>query len=185
MQLSAERYLREPGFSLTELLITLCIAAILVSVAVPSFRVLAARNLQASEINSFVHLFRLARSLSISKETRHILCPSSDGESCSPSTDWSHGLILYEDSNSNEIRDPGELLQGAHRPMLETDIEIQSVRRRQVIYHGDGLPSGYTITLTFCDPDELVPPRAVIVNNMGRVMVSDTRWNGAPLSCSS
>ncbi len=185
MQFRAKPYSVAPGFTLTELLITLSIATILIGVGIPSYRALVARNLQASEINSYVHLFHLARSLSITRETHHILCPSSDGESCSQSTDWSRGLILYEDTNRNETRDQNEQLQGVHRPMHESDIEIQSSQgRRLVIYHGDGHSSGYNLTLTFCDPDARIPPRAVVVNNMGRVRVSETRWNGDPLSCS-
>ena len=185
MQHCANPYSKSPGFTLTGLLITLSISAILLAIGIPSYRALTARNLQASEINSFVHYFHLARSLSITEETHHVLCPSNDGESCSLSSDWGRGFILYEDTNQNGTRDRNEQLQGVHQPIHQTDFEIQSSRGSQlVIYHGDGRPSGYNLTLTFCDPEHMVSPKAVIVNNMGRVQVSETRWNGAPLSCS-
>ncbi|MES9991000.1 MAG: GspH/FimT family pseudopilin [Candidatus Thiodiazotropha sp.] len=172
------------GFTLLELLITLLISAILISITIPSYRTLMARNLQASEINSFVHHFRLARSLSISKASHHVLCPSSNGENCSPSTDWSHGFILYEDSNQNRVRDPNEVMHGVHQTEHEQNIDIHASQGRNlVVYQDDGRPSGYTTTLTFCDPDSQIPPKAVIVNNVGRVRISDSRWNGNPLIC--
>ncbi|MEW8505449.1 MAG: GspH/FimT family pseudopilin [Candidatus Thiodiazotropha sp.] len=174
----------EQGFSIAELLVTLAISSILVTIAIPSYRSFTAKNLQASEINSFVQHFRLARSLSISKETHHVLCPSSNGENCSASTDWSRGFILYEDRNRNRIRDQGEAMQGVHQPGHEMDIAIHSNQgRRLVVYQGDGRPSGYNLTLTFCDPGSQIPPKALIVNNVGRVRISNTRWNGNPLIC--
>ncbi|MES9975730.1 MAG: GspH/FimT family pseudopilin [Candidatus Thiodiazotropha sp.] len=178
-------YVRGFGFTLIELIITLGIALILLITVIPSFRTLTVKNLQASEINSFVHHCHLARSLSISRETHHILCPSSNGESCTNVADWSDGYILYEDLNRNRSRDQNELLQGVHQPIQGMSIGIDSSRhRRYVVYRGDGRPSGYNLTLTFCDPDNLIPPKAVIVSNLGRVRVSKTRSDGSQLSCS-
>jgi type IV fimbrial biogenesis protein FimT len=168
-----------------ELIITLTIALILVSMAVPAFRTLTAKNLQASELNNMVHHFHLARSLSVSRETHHVLCPSSDGERCSDTIDWSRGYILYEDANRNRYRDENEQLQAVHHPMHDGNIDIASTGgRRYVVYQGDGRPTGTNLTLTFCDSDSLIPPKAVIVNNIGRVMVSRTHWDGTPLNCS-
>ncbi|MBT2971228.1 MAG: hypothetical protein B6D72_00460 [gamma proteobacterium symbiont of Ctena orbiculata] len=186
MQTAVDKaYASERGYSLLELLVTLVISSILITIVIPSYRSFVAKNLQASEINSFVHHFRLARSLSITKETHHVVCPSSDGEHCSPSNDWSHGFILYEDSNRNRTRDRGEVMQGVHQPGHETEIEIHASQGRSVVvYQGDGRPSGYNLTLTFCDPGNQIPPKAVIVNNVGRVRISESRWNGEPLICS-
>ncbi|MES9837010.1 MAG: GspH/FimT family pseudopilin [Candidatus Thiodiazotropha sp.] len=173
------------GFSLLELLVTLLIFSILITIVIPSYRSFVAKNLQASEINSVVQHFRLARSLSIARETHHVVCPSGDGESCSPSSDWSQGFILYEDSNRNRARDGSEVMHGVHQPGQDVDIDIHASQGRSaVVYQGDGRPSGYNLTLTFCDPGNQVPPRAVIVNNVGRVRISETRWNGEPLNCS-
>jgi type IV fimbrial biogenesis protein FimT len=167
-----------------ELIITLAIALILFSMVIPSYRTLTVRNLQASELHSMVHHFHLARSLSISKETHHVLCPSNGGERCTNTTNWSHGYILYEDANQNRSRDQNEPLQAAHQPMHDRRIEIESTEhRRYVVYRGDGRPSGHDLTLTICDTDNRIPPKAVIVNNLGRLRVSETRWDGTPLSC--
>jgi type IV fimbrial biogenesis protein FimT len=55
--------------------------------------------------------------------------------------------------------------------------------RKQIIYRADGRSAGSNLTLTFCDPGDKVPPRAVILSNSGRARISQTRWDGTPLSC--
>jgi type IV fimbrial biogenesis protein FimT len=178
-------YVRSFGFTLIDLIITLAIALILFSMVIPSFSSLTMKNLQTSEINRIVRHLHLARSLAISKETHHILCPSRDGENCAHFTDWNHGHILFEDSNENGSRDHNELLESAYKPLQDAGIDITTTREdRYVIYHGDGHPSGYNLTLTFCDTENRVPPKAVIVSNLGRVTISETHWDGRPLSCS-
>ncbi|MES9945609.1 MAG: GspH/FimT family pseudopilin [Candidatus Thiodiazotropha sp.] len=180
----AQSHCRSFGFTLLELIVTMSIVVILLGMGIPAFRALTAKNLQSSEINSFVHHFYLARSLSITNQTHHVLCPSSDGVSCTNSGEWGQGYILYEDSNPNRIRDQNEQLQAVHRPNQEMAIDIASSQyRRFVVYGGDGRPSGYNLTLTFCDPSSQIPPKAVILSNLGRVRVSETSWDGSALSC--
>jgi type IV fimbrial biogenesis protein FimT len=172
------------GFTLIELIVTLAIAAILVTMVIPSFTTLSVKNQQADEVNTLVHHFYLARSLSTANETRYALCPSSDGERCTNSTDWSHGYILFEDTNSDGTRDTSEPLQAAHQPTQDTRLDIGSgEHRNRVVYQADGHPIGYDLTMTFCDPDEQIPPKAVILSNLGRVRVSETNPDGTPLSC--
>ncbi|MCU7931721.1 MAG: GspH/FimT family pseudopilin [Candidatus Thiodiazotropha sp. (ex Codakia rugifera)] len=175
---------KETGLTLIELVITVTILLTLISFGVPSFRNMIIKNQQRSEINSFVQHFHLARSQAITKETHHILCPSVDGETCLATTDWKRGFILFEDRNRNKIKDRDELLQGSHHPGEWVGINIHSSSgRNRVVYQGDGRPSGYNLTLTFCDPDNLIPPKAVIVNNVGRVRVSEVGPSDSPLSC--
>ncbi|MCU7935890.1 MAG: GspH/FimT family pseudopilin [Candidatus Thiodiazotropha sp. (ex Dulcina madagascariensis)] len=175
---------RTTGFTLADLIIALAIVMILLSLGVPSFRTLSAKNQQTSEINNFVHHIYLARSLAISSERHQMLCPSSDGETCLDNSDWSQGFMIFEDTNKNKTRDEDERLQAYHRPTTSTKIDIHSsVGRKRVVFHGDGRPSGYNLTLTFCDPHDLAPPKAVIVNNVGRTRVSETRSDGSPLRC--
>ena len=62
------------GFSLYELLITLALAALLVSIGLPSFSSLLARSQQAVEINALFHAFHLARRQSIMRRKVVSLC---------------------------------------------------------------------------------------------------------------
>jgi type IV fimbrial biogenesis protein FimT len=177
-------YAGDLGFSLIELIATLAIAAILITMIIPSFNTLSVKNQQTDELNSMVHHFYLARSLSTANETRYVLCPSSDSERCTNTTDWSHGYILFEDINPDGTRDASEQLQAVHQPTNDTRIDIDSGQdRSRVVYQTDGHPIGYNLTMTFCDLDGRIPPKAVILSNLGRVRVSETSADGTPLSC--
>jgi type IV fimbrial biogenesis protein FimT len=172
------------GFTLIELIITLAIALILFSIVIPAFRSLTVKNLQTSEINIIVRHFHLARSLAITRETHHIVCPSRDGENCAHPTDWNHGHILFEDSNKNGSRDHNEPLEVVYKPLQGAGIGIETTKDdRYVVYHGDGYPSSYNLILKFCDTENRIPPKAVIVSNLGRVRVSETHWDGRPVIC--
>ena len=176
--------IRTQGLTLIDLILSLAILLILITLGVPSMRLISAKSLQTTQVNNFVSHFALARSLAITREQHQILCPSTDGKTCLDRADWSKGLIIFEDTNRNGVQDLNEPLQACHHPAAPSEIEIHSSRnRKRVIYHGDGRPSGYNLTLTFCDPDERIAPKAVIVNNVGRVRVSDSRPDGSPLRC--
>lgn len=81
------------GFTLIETLMVLVIAAILVSLAAPSFlstirdnRVLTYTNHVAAAVGS-------ARAEAVKRGRRVAVCPSSDGATCG--TDWSGGWLVY------------------------------------------------------------------------------------------
>ena len=105
------------GFTLYELLITLGLTALLLSIAVPSFTATLARSRQAVELNALFHAVHLARKESILRRKVVSLCPSAGGQRCDPGTDWSAGWILFEnaDRDSPPQVDPGEMLLKDHR----------------------------------------------------------------------
>ena len=174
----------ESGFSLIELLVTLATGVILLGIGVPSFQAFAAGNQQASEINRFVRHLNLARSEAVKTGRDHVLCPSRDMTWCLDDTAWDEGYILFEDRNENGLRDPQEALLRSSRPLAKIGLDMRSTQgRKQIIYRADGRSAGSNLTLTFCDPGEKVPPRAVILSNTGRARISETRWDGTPLSC--
>jgi type IV fimbrial biogenesis protein FimT len=174
----------ENGFSLLELLITLVIGALLLTIGIPSFQVFAAGNQQTSEINGFVRHLNLARSAAVKTGRDHVLCPSTDLIWCSNDTQWSEGYILFKDDNENRLRDPEEPLLHINRPTGKIGISMQSTSgRKKIIYRADGHSAGTNLTLTFCDPEGKVAPRAVILRNAGWARISETQAEGLPLDC--
>lgn len=88
------------GFSLVELMIAIAIVAILLMIALPSFRDTFNRNRITTESNDLVTAFTLARSESITRTVPVSVCPSSNGTSCIGSgatTDWARGWIAFVD----------------------------------------------------------------------------------------
>ena len=175
---------RQHGLTLLEVLATLALTALILGIGVPAFNGLGASSRQTAEINNFVRHLQLARSNAVKTGRDHVLCPSSDMKLCREDTDWEQGYILFEDSNSNGLRDNREPLVQASRPASEIGIDMQSTAgRKHVTYRADGRSAGSNLTLTFCDPSKHIPPKAVILSNTGRPRIATTRWNGAPLAC--
>ena len=91
---------RQLGFSLIELLITVAIAAILLSLAAPNFReMLVKRSVQAAA-ETLASDMRYARSEALKRVTQTVMCQSADGIKCSNVLlDWSQGWIVYIEAN--------------------------------------------------------------------------------------
>lgn len=89
------------GFTLIELMITLAIAAILLTVAVPSFRTFIENNKAITQVNDVVSAHNLARMEAIKRGSPVTVCTSSNGTACSNSTNWKNGWIVFNDLNAN------------------------------------------------------------------------------------
>lgn len=80
------------GFTLTELMITVAIAAILATMAVPAFNDAMLGSKLNTMANKFVASTQLARSEAIKRNAIATLCASTNGTSCGGN--WSNGWIV-------------------------------------------------------------------------------------------
>ncbi|WP_275097048.1 GspH/FimT family pseudopilin [Sedimenticola hydrogenitrophicus] len=171
------------GVTLLELLTTLAIGSITLSLAVPAMATLTGNNARTGSINTLVSHIQLARSEAITRARRTILCPSLDGQTCYDSTTWNQGYILVEDSNNNKMVDPGDQLLRVFQG-LDQRITIHStVNRKRILFNSLGMSPGYNLTLSFCDQQQIAEPKAVIVSNTGRPRLSKTKPDGSPIDC--
>lgn len=86
---------RQRGFSLLELMITLSVAAILLVVALPSFRDLMHRSRVSSASNELLASLSYARTEAVSRGQMVSMCASTDGTSCVASKMMEPGWIIY------------------------------------------------------------------------------------------
>ncbi len=172
---------RDYGFSLLELLMTIAVAALILTLGLPSFGALKARNAQRVELDALFHAVHLARKASIMRKQTVSLCPSADGTTCSPGRDWSGGFLVFENSDRDEPPelDPGEVL--LHRHGASRSVRITANRQ------------GFTLRATFlratngtlvvCDRAARVAPRALVVSYTGRPRVAERTPRGASYAC--
>ena len=172
------------GLTLIELLITLTIGSITLTLAVPAMGTLISHNARTSAINTVVTHIQLARSEAIKRGKQTILCPSNDGITCLSSTRWNDGYILVLDENSNKRADAGDLVIQVFQGMDERIAINSTVGRKRILFNWLGMSPGYNLTLSFCDQQQVIDPKAVIVSNSGRPRLSDTRSDGSPITCS-
>ena len=172
---------KERGYSLYELLLTLTLVGILVSVSLPSFSASLARSRQTSEINALFHAIHLARKESIRRQQVMTVCASADGLSCLPKADWSRGWILFNntDRDSPPEVDSGESVVLAHT-IGET---VRVVGNRRAFTLRAVIRRATNGTLVFCDWKNRIAPKALIVSYTGRPRVAAERTDGSPYSC--
>lgn len=171
------------GLTLLELLTTLAIGGITLSLAIPAMGAIIGNNSRSSAINTLVSHIQLGRSEAITRARHIILCPSLDGQSCLDSTAWEQGYMLIEDSNNSGTADGGDQLlrrvQG-----LDDRISIRSTTgRKRILFNPMGMSPGYNLTLSFCDRQQVVEPKAVILSNTGRPRLSESQSDGSPINC--
>jgi len=89
------RAARSAGFTLVELLIVVSIAAVLVTIAVPSYQWTTSIYRISTEVNGLVGDLQYARSEAIRQGMTVQMCISTDGATCSAATtSWAAGHIV-------------------------------------------------------------------------------------------
>lgn len=101
MMISGFNIERMKGFTLVELMIVIAIAAILASLAVPSFSSFINNTNQTSAFSQLQGDLNRARSEAIKRNARVLVCNSTTGTSCSADTDWSSGWVVCFDGDAN------------------------------------------------------------------------------------
>jgi type IV fimbrial biogenesis protein FimT len=96
------------GFTLVEMLVTVCILGTLLAIAVPLARSFGHSMKLSSLSNAFLSQLHLARSEAIKRNGRVAICKSADGASCSAAGGWEQGWILFHDVDNDGLRDAGE-----------------------------------------------------------------------------
>lgn len=85
------------GLSLIELVVTLAVLGILVSIAVPRMTQFVERQRLIGATNSLLNSMHYARSEALKRSHRVTVCPSRDGLVCRDDGDWSEGWLLFAD----------------------------------------------------------------------------------------
>jgi type IV fimbrial biogenesis protein FimT len=161
-----------------ELLVTLSIAAIVLTFGVSGFRYLIADTKMTNAANSLIAHLQLARSEAVKRGTEVGLCPSSDGASCVAHSDgsWEIGYIV-------RVVSTGEVLRRVDGAEMRSITVTKSGTSSSIAFKPDGSAGGSACTLTICDTGDPSKRRGVLVSNVGRVRVSDYASGGGALTC--
>lgn len=112
------------GVTLVELLLSIAIAAILITLAVPALDAAMTSAKLGSASNSFLSSLYLARSEAIKRNSRTVVCKSADGANCTSSGHWDQGWIIFHDVNNDAQADSGEQVI-LRTTSLHSDIAMQ------------------------------------------------------------
>mgnify|MGYP001819804092 FL=1 len=177
------------GLTLLELLVAIAIAALLIAIIVPPMQGLIARARIASAINGLSSLMTYARSEAIAHNRRITLCPTTDRSGCASAGDWKHGAMVFADSNGNRRRDDDEplLKYSSMNGLLEifsgSSPGESGQSRNRVDFSPSGSAAGYTISIRFCAPGNAAPGRILLLQNSGRIRLSERESDGSLPDC--
>jgi len=141
------------GFTLTELVMTMSIVAILAAIGIPSFKYVTASNRIASEINGLLGDMQFARSEAVKQGQSVTVCLSANGKTCTGGSAWQNGWIVFLDANFNQKVDAGEAIIRVQPAFSGTDTFIASTNAfsattfNRMGYAPTGAPANITINL--------------------------------------
>ncbi len=157
------------GYSLYELIGTVAVVALVLSLGLPSFGRIVAEHRLRVEVDALFHAIHLARKESIVRRREVTLCPSDDGEHCTTGPDWSEGFILFanHDRDAPAQRDAGEPLI---RRYTTSSHNLISANRSRFSFRTTSLRATNG-TFILCDKTRRAAARALIVSYTGRPRV--------------
>jgi type IV fimbrial biogenesis protein FimT len=165
---------RVDGFNLIELLIAICLLAIIVSLAWPSFGQASARTHLGSAESTVFASINNATNDSFLRGQRLVMCPSDTSRMCISGHEWSQGWIVFEDNNENRQRDQDERLVQT-QDAFESDLRMfSSVGRTRIVFQAGGANFGSNAHFKLCHPDYPGLSRSLYLANNGRTRVKAT-----------
>jgi type IV fimbrial biogenesis protein FimT len=200
---------RNAGFTLTELLVTLGIAAILAGLAAPNLRDFIRNSRLSDGVNDLLHSLQLARTEAIKRQVlvgnvvvgNVVVCgttnPLPDNAQCTYNT--FNGWIVFADTNGNWQHDAGEPLLERHAT-LDSSVSVVTDANANIVSFA---PTGFanptdpialrvpTATVVLCDERGVTAvgtnstARALFINQTGRAFATAAylavRFNALPL----
>jgi type IV fimbrial biogenesis protein FimT len=181
------------GFTLTEFMVTLAVAGILLSVAVPNFRSFIQNDRLSAAANDLLRSFQLARTQAIKHQANVVVCASANPMAAVPQCSYGsfNGWIVFQDSGpppwpgANPWQfDAGEPIFERHE-LLDSSITVKTDNNGIESYAATGFanPAGVktpTRNILVCDVrgNQIVGgnsvERAVLIATTGRTRVSKT-----------
>lgn len=175
---------RMRGFTLLELMLTVGVAAVLLTLGVPSFVDLVRNNRAATNVNELLTAFSIARSESIKRGLAVSVCRSSNSTSNTPTCTggWAGGWIVFRDDAATDTAPPivGEVLRtwpgmpgdatvATFANSAAADIGWIRFAPRGGIRAAGAMPIRYDIRLAGCSGLQM---RRVELNTVGRASVT-------------
>jgi len=173
------------GFTLVELVVSLSIAGLLITLAIPSFSQTVAKTRLRSQLQIVFTHHQLARSEAIKTNQRITLCKSSNGIQCTPKASWTEGWIVFNDPDLDKTVNNNDRIIRVQQP-ISSGLSL-SYRGfgsfNYISYFSDGR-STTNGTFTLCNQYGSSEAMSVIISRTGRARMDNKTASGKALNCS-
>lgn len=157
------------GFTLIEVIITIAVASILASIAVPSFATILKNNKMATSNNELLAALNFTRSSAITRGKSATICKSNAlSTDCDSNAEWGNGWIVFNDKNNNGNVDSGdgEIILSVYQG-LDSNLHL-TYQHNQLKYNNDGFATGYAGVFLLCDSRGNSARKGLIISANGR-----------------
>jgi type IV fimbrial biogenesis protein FimT len=94
--------IKQKAFTLIELMVTVSILAIVMALAIPSFKSSVANNRSVGAGSELVTALNFARTEAIRRGAYVSICASSDGAACLAADNWKKGWLVFVDAATSD-----------------------------------------------------------------------------------
>lgn len=179
------------GFTLLELLITLLIASVIASFAIPSIDRLVKNAQRNTAVSDMIALVNLARNSAIMEQTTVTVCPLDENDECA--SDWSGEITVFRDPGASKtLGDAGQIIRIA-APSQGGQWIANTSSRPYFRFMPTGIANYAIGNMIWCPSNgDMTIARQLVINRGGRVRQSIDRdgdgivenSNGNPIHCS-
>lgn len=164
------------GFTLIELMVTIAVAAVLLTVAVPNFVMFLQNNRQVAQANELSGMLNFARSEAVKRGSVVRVCSRLNDTTCAGGLIWDAGYLVFLDPDNNGIPDvPLDVIR--IRAPMEGNNTMRA-GRAAIAFQTNGFSAGSNTTFRICDTRGTANGRAVVINNQGRTRASTVALEG-------
>jgi len=139
------------GFTLVELLVTLVVLAITISIGVPSFNQLVISNHQSELLNRYLGAFAMARSQAVMNGTITAICPLNTASECHD--DWNQPVSIFPDADKDQKPDGGEIWRVITVGHNKLKTHSRTGASGSLHFGTDGMIHGGTGSVVICPED--------------------------------
>lgn len=160
--------LSQRGVTLLELLVAIAVFYVVVFVAAPKAKRIIDTHKIAANINHINAIVRFARNHAISNYQTTKVCPSQNYSDCSGF--WRNPMIVFVDTNNNNIRDEQEPLLAASDPLFQAH-KLKGPRSPIKFYENGDNASPASLILCPTTNDNTLA-RSLYISLQGRIRLS-------------
>ncbi len=173
---------RTDGFTVVELLVTTTVLVIVLAYAIPAFTGLMGRARLTAITNTLIGHLQFARSAAVrSGRDRVAVGPCDNSGNWLSGNAWAGGYMVATVAQTGTPTVIKVLRRVDGADLASATITINGSSPR-FYFHPDGT-SSVSATLSLCDKANPANARAVVVDNVGRIRVSNYVPGGGPITC--